>query len=435
MGATTDTVDGSGAVGPPGQPRSGGVVSALALTGRLWWRHWPQLVLLVLVRVLAGRFLINGAVEVGLHNRLLGLCALSVPVLLDLLVFVAMFHVLKPSLPLLGRPGGPLPIQGRGEAPREAFLDGLTLVLVPFFAYYAAWGLLGETVRRYSLRALEQMDPFTRQGSILDVLGAPGLIAAVAVIWLVRRGLKALDARRHRAVWKLLITLCEATWLFIGLFVFNAWKGKAVDWWHSRAVYGWWDALVQWSGVRAALAASLARGLAALRDVALYAALPLVWLAMTALVYGRELDRAQELATADSRLGRFAARYRRLPRSVHRSAEHVVEGYRKRFVPIFHSVRLVLAAGLPLLVLLAVGYRALGWLSLWAWIGLTQVIGPHSLEAWQVIGSALGLVLVGPLQTTPSLIVEPLRICLLAAVLETAVAAASTRHSSAAPQS
>ena len=338
-------------------------------------------------------------------------------------------------LPLLGRPGGPLPIQGPGEARREAFLDGLTLVLVPFFAYYAAWGLLGETVRRYSLRALEQMDPFTQKGSILDVLGAPGLIAAVAVIWLVRRGLKALDARRHRAVWKLLITLCEATWLFIGLFVFNAWKGKAVDWWHARAAYGWWDSLVQWSGVRAALAASLARGLAALRDVALYAALPLVWLAMTALVYGRELGRAQELATADSRLGRFAARYRRLPRSVHRSAEHLVEGYRKRFVPIFHSVRLVLAAGLPLLVVLAVGYRALGWLSLWAWIGLTQVIGPHSIEAWQVIASVLGLVLVGPLQTTPSLLVEPLRICLLAAVLETAVAAASARDSSVSPQS
>jgi hypothetical protein len=435
MDASTDTVDGNRPVDGPPRHRGAGALSALALTGRLWWRHWPQLVLLVLVRVLAGRFLIDGAVEVGLHNRLLGLCALSVPVLIDLLVFVAMFHVLKPSLPLLGRPGGALPIQVSVEARREPFLDGLTLVLVPFFAYYAAWGLLGDTVRRYSLRALERMDPFTQHGSILDVLGAPGLIAVVAVTWLVRRGLKALDARRHRAVWKLLITLCEATWLFIGLFVFNAWKGRAVEWWHTRAAHGWWDALVQWSGLSAVLAASLTRGLAALRDVALYAALPLVWLAMTALVYGRELGRAEELAAADSRLGRFAARYRRLPASVHRSAEHLVQGYRKRFVPIIHSVRLVLAAGLPLLVFVAVGYRALGWLSLWAWIGLTHLIGPHSLEAWQVIASVLGLVLVGPLQTTPSLIVEPLRICLLAAVLETAVAAASVRDRSAAPQS
>lgn len=435
MEASTDTVDGSRTVdGPPGH-RGTGALAALTLTGRLWWRHWPQLVLLVLVRVLAGHYLIDGAVEVGLQNRLLGLCALSVPVLADLLIFVAMFHVLKPSLPLLGRPGGGLRIQASGEARREAFLDGLTLVLVPFFAYYAAWGLLGDTVRRYSLRALERQDPFTQHGSILDVLGAPGLIAVIAVTWLLRRGLKSLDARRHRAVWKLLITLCEATWLFIGLFVFNAWKGRAVEWWHSRAAYGWWDAVVQWSGLPAVLAAWLSRGLAALRDVALYAALPLVWLAMTALVYGRELGRAEVLATADSRLGRFAARYRRLPPSVHRSAEHLVTGYRKRFVPIIHSVRLVLAAGLPLLVVLAVGYRALAWLSLWAWIGVTHVIGPHSIEAWQVIASVLGLVLVGPLQTTPSLLVEPLRICLLAAVLETAVAAVSVRDSSAAPQS
>ena len=81
-------------------------------------------------------------------------------------------------------------------------------------------------------------------------------------------------------------------------------------------------------------------------------------------------------------------------------------------------------------MVLAVGYRALGWLSLWAWIGLTHVIGPHSIEAWQVIASVLGLRAGRSAADHASLIVEPLRICLLAAVLETAVAAASARDSS-----
>ncbi len=407
--------------------------ASLITTGRLWWRHWPQLVLLVLLRHLVGWVLIHhAAVEVGLQNRLLGLCVLSLPVLADLLFIVAMFHVLKPSLPGLGGLAVKSPTEASREAGREAFVRGLALALVPFFAYYAAWGFLGDSVRKYSLAALPRLDPFTPHAPLLEVLDAPGLVTVVAATWLLRRGAKALDARRHRPLWKLVIILCEATWLFIGLFVFNAWKGQAVAWWQSRVAHEWWAGLAQaWSArLPAQPTALVGRALGALRDIGLYALLPMVWLAISALIYGREMGRA-DANTADPRLARVAAGYQRLPSWLHRSGEHLAKGYRTRFVPVFHSLRLVLAAGLPLLVILAVGYRALDWLSLWAWIGVTHVIGPHSIEAWQVIGPVLGLLLVDPIRIEPSVIVEPLRICLLAAVLEGALAA---RACPAAPQ-
>src|SRR5882672_6704971 len=94
----------------------------LATTGRLWWHCWPQLVLLVLFRNLLGSYLIDGAVAVGIRNHVLGLCALSLPVLVDLLLIVAMFHVLKPWLPVVGRLETIPAIEPPRQAGRESFV-------------------------------------------------------------------------------------------------------------------------------------------------------------------------------------------------------------------------------------------------------------------------------------------------------------------------
>src|SRR5512134_67142 len=102
------------------------MLAPLRTMGRLLWRCWPQLTLLVLLRNLIGSFLIDGAVAVGVRNHVLGLVALSVPVLVDLLLIVAMFHVLKPSLPIVGRLDTlPAIAPPRAAGGREAFLHGV----------------------------------------------------------------------------------------------------------------------------------------------------------------------------------------------------------------------------------------------------------------------------------------------------------------------
>lgn len=394
------------------------VIHALTLTGHLWWRHWPQLVLLVLVGYLANHFLLEAALQIGIANHVLGLCSLAIVVLAKLVVIILMFHVLKPSLPVISTLGASL--QHAGE--RNRLVQLLALSLAPFFAYYAAWGFLSETVRDYSLKYLD-LGPFGIQGDLLDALHAPGLIAVVAAAWVLRKLALLRDARKHSPLWKILITLCEAIWLFIGLFVINKWKDQLITWWHSRvAWHAWLDATTV---ISLRLPEAWGTFLKATANLFFYSLLPLVWLAMTALIYGREVRQADELLASNARFAGIAERYKGLPAVLHRTSEHFVKGYRTRFLPVVNCVRLTLTAGLPLLVLLCVGYRALNWASLWAWIGLTEIIGPHSFPAWQTIGNAMGLLLVDPIQNSASVFVEPLRICLLAAVLETALSADS----------
>jgi hypothetical protein len=55
-------------------------------------------------------------------------------------------------------------------------------------------------------------------------------------------------------------------------------------------------------------------------------------------------------------------------------------------------------------------------------MGATHLIGPHPLPLWQVLGDGLALLFGSPSGTTPGILAEPLRFCLIAAVLETAFA-------------
>jgi hypothetical protein len=82
-----------------------------------------------------------------------------------------------------------------------------------------------------------------------------------------------------------------------------------------------------------------------------------------------------------------------------------------------------MSSSLLLLVTLIVGYRLIDWAAAWLWLGSTRLIGPHELGAWQVIANALTLLFGSPFQdSSTGILIEPVRICFLAAVLETAIA-------------
>ena len=389
-------------------------------TFRLWRRHWPPLVALVLAGYVADAWLMRGIVEVGIRNHVAGLTLLAPLVVVQLVVVVAMFHVLRPSLPSLTQP---LAAPAEATAPADRFTAVLALALVPFFAYYAAWGFLGETIREYSLAGLER-DPFGQNGGLLDTGKSWGLVVSVAASWLVRRYAKAREARKHSPWWQGLIVVCEANWAFIGLFVVTRWKDVATKWLESRVVWQYVGGADPAADVAApVLAPTVLDALSnAAQGLFLAALLPIVWLALTALIFGRDLSEKALLAT-DKRLERVVTGYDALPAIVRRFGDDVVKGYRSRYVPVANSVRLTLHAGLPLLATFCVAYRGLEWLSAYAWIGVTQLVGPQPLDLWRPLGDALALLVGGPLRTTASLVFEPLRICLLAATLELGVAA------------
>ncbi|MDT4831418.1 hypothetical protein FQZ97_649280 [compost metagenome] len=418
------------------------VLAPWALTGRLWLRFWPQLMAMVLAGALAHDVLLWVAVHTGFANHLSGLAVLTLVALTQLVTTVAMFLVLLPGLPALrgaqeaARSGG-----AAGGAEKGRLGQALTVALLPFFAYYAAWGFLGDTVRQYS-RLAYGLDPLGEHGQVLDALDSRWLLVSVAISWLVRKAAVAARDRTKRGGWQWLVVLCETNWILIGLYVISRWKDQAWQWLADKRgletlLQSLLNALTPisnaWSAGMVPVEAQGPTWGAALTRLFFYALLPVVWLVMAALVYGYDVREDAELRRYD-RLQRLGERYRSVPRFLRDFIEHFVAGYRKRYLPLANGVRLAFHSGTLLLVTLIVGYRLIDWGAAWLWYGAARLIGPHDLDTWQVLGQGVSLLFGSPFRdSSTGVLIEPLRICFLAAVLETAFAPWQSRRAAAAP--
>lgn len=401
----------------------------IALTGRLLARFWPQLVALVLADGLARALLLEVSVRAGFVTPLAGLVALTTVVLAQMMFTVAMFETLRPGMPALAAArraafqasGAPAPERRRGA---RGFAAALTVALVPFFAYYAAWGLLGDAVREYSKLALD-LTPFGESRRVLDVLGGGWwLFASVVLSWAVRRGAKAMKARTGAAVWDVVIVVCEANWAFIGLYVLSYWKDDALAWAATLP-----DLLATFLGITPASAAEavpppvedVGPGLVATaQGLFFYALYPLVWLTLAAIVYGYDVDAADE--PAEGRGARALARWRSAPNWLRDVVGHFISGTLKRYQALANGVRLTLGAGAALAITTIVLWRVLDWLAAWAWFGASRALGPHALDLWQALAHGLTILFGGPSAPGDGVLVQPIKICLLAAAIELAFA-------------
>ena len=146
------------------------IVRPLALAGSLLGRFWPQLLLIGALGYIARDLLLNAAVAVGLKNSLGGMVVLSLVVLTKLMVVVLMFGALRPGMPALASLRQEATVGGGGgdrPATGDHMLAVTAAAILPFFAYYAAWGFLGDTVREYSRLALQRV-PFGERLNIFN---------------------------------------------------------------------------------------------------------------------------------------------------------------------------------------------------------------------------------------------------------------------------
>ncbi|MDX8480019.1 hypothetical protein RFN28_16225 [Mesorhizobium sp. VK24D] len=404
----------------------------LALTFRLWWRFWPQLVATVLIGIVFSDLFMQIAARTALVNHMAGLALLTLVALTQLTVTVAMFQTLLPALPATRAAQQ----AARGESEAEPGSGSarlarmVTVALLPFFAYYAAWGFLGDTVRQYSRVTLD-MAPFGEgAGNVLDVLDSRWLIFSVAISWLIRRF--ATTRGGSRSFWQIVVVICETNWIFIGLYVISRWKDEIVGWIMSRNILSVLQAAVD--GVANPIATAFADPMVPvevtsidattrLANLFFYMLLPVIWLVLAALIYGYDVRDDKELMRVHRRVERLGERYRAIPKFLRDFVGHFVSGYRSRYLPIANGVRITLNSGVVLIVTLIVGYRVIDWLAAWAWFGMTRLIGPHELDTWQVLSQGVSLLFGSPFQdSSTGILVEPLRICFLVAILETAFA-------------
>ena len=407
------------------------VALPIKLTFRLWLRFWPQLIAVVLLGLTVSDLLMWVAVKAAYINHYAGLGLLTLVALTQLVTTVSMIQIVRPGLPSVNA----AQTQADEQADRREFgLSRLTTIiavaLLPFFAYYAAWGFLGDTVRQYSRLALE-LRPFEGGGgSVLDVLDSKWILLSVAISWIVRSFAKAMKERTKRSVWDIIMVVCETNWIFIGLYIISRWKDDWLQALVEGRLWSWFEqffaALAQ--PVSSAFAAALVpveqvpeNFSAVAVNLFFHALLPVIWLVMVALVYGYDVRDQKELMRIHHRVERFGERYQAIPKFLRDFIEHFISGYRSRYLPIANGVRLTLNSGLLLIITLILGYRFIEWAAAWLWLGTAHLIGPHSIAVWEVLANGISFLFGSPLQDlSTGILVEPLRICFLAAVLETA---------------
>ncbi|MBY5566269.1 hypothetical protein HFO55_03205 [Rhizobium leguminosarum] len=406
----------------------GGIQTALPqlrLTVHLLWRFWPQLAALWLLGFIGNLLLNEFAAMIGRWNPLAGLSVLALVVLLKLVVIVALFETVRRGLPALNAASRMLDERPHAEVETVSgnFVSALALTLVPFFAFYAAWGFLGDTVRDYSRLSLSLF--LSGEGAgLLDVPGSAWLTVPVVLAWAVRRFAKVMHKRARAAIWPVLIVVCEANWAFIGVFVLSEWQDD---------IRAWFSRLPETTGLLLSLLAPVTEAAAqqavplppelspppiATRLVGLffYSLYPVVWLTLAALVYGYDIHGERPLDKG--RLARAVSRWQALPKSMRDFVSHFIAGTLKRYRALAEGIGLALNSGIVPIFAAILAYRLLDWGSAWAWYGLTQFIGPHDLPLWQIIAQAISPFIGTPSEPGEGLLVTPIKICLLAATLE-----------------
>jgi len=397
------------------------------LTLQLLWRFWPQLMALWLLGLIGNSLLNEIAVMIGRLNALAGLSTLALVVLLKLVIIVGLFETVRPGLPALdaaSRTAAARPDAGTGEEVRKpGFTSILALTLVPFFAYYAAWGFLGDTIREYSRLSLDLM--LAGEGYTPLKFGSSAwLLISVAVAWAVRRFAKFMHERSKAPIWAIIIVVCEANWAFIGLYVISTWEGDIRSWVAKLPeTVGHFLGFLNPVGDAAAATAFPPTAEAAsislskqMRGLFLYALYPVVWLTLAALVYGYDINGERPLA--EGRMARAVSRWEALPKAIRDFISHFIAGTAKRYRALAEGVGLTLNSGLGLMISVILLYRVLDWGAAWAWYGISRLIGPYDLLSWQMIAQAITLFFGNPSSPGDGVLIMPIKICLLAAALE-----------------
>ena len=411
------------------------IVRPLALAGSLLGRFWPQLLLIGALGYIARDLLLNAAVAVGLQNALGGMVVLSLVVLTKLMVVVLMFGALRPGMPALASLRQEATVAGGGgdrPATGDHMLAVTAAAILPFFAYYAAWGFLGDTVREYSRLALQRM-PFGERLNIFTFVQSQGMVASIVACWAIRWFAKRMNARARSPYWRLLIVAADATWIFIGLYALGVWKNDLITWIGAGAILQSLNEQLP----ALSMAAHAADGFTPvefraaplfeqLQRLFFYALLPLVWLVMAAIINGYELSAATApLPAGTSRADTWRKWFKDF-------VKHFVGGYRSRYQPILTCLRLTLSTGLATLLAFVIAYRALGWIGAWLWYAATRTIGVDDLATWQVVANVLAVFIGSPSDLDGGILLDAARIALLAAVLEHAVASQRTPRPAAA---
>ncbi|MCP2635831.1 hypothetical protein K0817_004520 [Microbacterium sp. HD4P20] len=393
------------------------MIAIVQVAGRLLWRHWPVLLAWYLGAILARYALIEVAGYVGAYSAVAGSLLLPLAILARLIALVAMFLVLRDGMRQLNAIA---PLTTDPAERRREFFDALMTGILPFFAFYAAWGYLREDADAYIARVLEvdsEMDAVAtfeesaRAGDgAVGELGLTPITIAIAVAAFVLRWLW----KRYRGrlpKWSgVPATYLEAVWVYYAVTVVSMALGALNTWVSSRQAMVWLADLREVVTVGFAPLAWVWEGVEwLLGEAGGIILLPVAWLTIAGVVYGQAV--APQAVPTDELGGeigeRLRARYRSLPQRLRARLRDIWSDVVGRFTPIGRAFVLMWRSG-PVLIggfvllytLLLAAQGVLGW-------GVTRLVGPHDLSSFWLVWDQLILLIV-------PVLIEPVRIALVA---------------------
>jgi hypothetical protein len=393
---------------------SGTLLTTVGRAGVLFGKAWPRLLAVFLVAQLAHRGLQWVAVQAGARAEAAGIAVLALLVVVSLAMYVTMFLVLRGELPFHRRAvaEGMLAPDGVEPGCEHRALDALAAALLPFLAFYAAYKFLQNEALDYEYQlAVHKVNetaatilgggtvPQPSEG--LQSLSTWLFVGLGVTAYLLRFAFKRWRKEKEGPVRKLFVTYLEALWIFVVAYQATSVIPPPMTWLKERQVWQWlhdgytWvlDHVLGVNQVREvwdAVTGFLSAGIADLWDAAV---LPLMWITMTAIIYGRVV---RKLDKPRWRFDRITHRWQQTPRIVRVAGNSVMADWKDRWTPVLEAFRLVVRSGLRPMLGYFLAWAVVTFAASGVWIALkVWVLGPHTLQFWQVIDEPLNLVTDG----------------------------------------
>ncbi len=406
-------------------------------TVMLGWRLFPQLLSVYLLGWLGSQLALKVAVIVGDLSAWLALIIFATSFLFTLVAVVVILRLCGREL---GIPELIPADEAVGDDRDSSLVSLLAVTLLPFLGLYAAFGNVQDRAARLSNEQIFR-NSILGENSVLQVVAdlarnhVGRLLLILLAIYVLRRLLDWIHDRTGRPFIGLVVAFVEATFLLLVIFGGFGIVNRATRWFRDRAFMGWIDqareaVLGVLATINAALPAIIGDGLSYFADEigpVLWEVVsqPIIWLAVAALIFGSNVLSLAELWRRGRPLAgripgashfskyRDKVALRRVgppPVGVRRAAAAFKDAFLgdidDKYLPTFHSLRLVLRAGATFVGAYVFCYTVLQVLTNYVDRALYAVIGGRDVGFWFMAEPIFGLIKDVPL--------ELLRLCLLA---------------------
>jgi hypothetical protein len=385
------------------------MLRTLASTGRILAQTWPALLAWYLGGTLVRAAVLALAAPIGPQSPLAALLIVPVAVLARLISYVGMFLVLRRAMRTYRSLADGDVSESTFRELASEFSRVLVASVLPFFFLYSLIGLLAADLSDYARSAFRYS--LGSENGVIDVGDGPLVVVVIVVAFAARQLLKVFGAKLPRWVAVVEIYL-EATWIFVALSGVAAVFGDLTAWIADRQVVHWIDegreALRSlWTPIRLGI-----DGIEWATPVAAQLVLlPLAWLLIAGVVYTRSLESARHERIISRR---FEARLRlglqRLPAIVRNRSRLVTDEWDDIGGPLALSGRLIAWAGIRDLAVFLCAYALLFAAGQWFSRLLYAAIGAHDSLWWYTVNPILDAAIF--------LVVEPVRVVLLAAAFD-----------------